>query len=46
MPGKVDYQQAKEFAKAFLRGETHRATIATTLFKDKIREFRTARAPS
>jgi pyruvate dehydrogenase (quinone)/pyruvate oxidase len=46
MPAKIEYQQAKEFAKAFLRGESHRATIATTLFKDKIRQFRTARAPS
>jgi pyruvate dehydrogenase (quinone)/pyruvate oxidase len=40
MPGHVEYQQAKGFVKAFLRGEPHRATIATTLFKDRIREMR------
>ncbi len=29
-------QQAKKFAEAFLRGQPRKATIATTLFKDKI----------
>ncbi|MGH9016921.1 MAG: thiamine pyrophosphate-dependent enzyme [Acidimicrobiales bacterium] len=40
MPGKVQYEQAKGFVKAFLAGQPRRATIATTLFRDKISEFR------
>ena len=40
MPGKVSYEQAKAFAKAFISGQPRKATIATTLFKDKIRELR------
>src|SRR5215471_13439136 len=36
LPGKVEYQQAKKFAEAFLRGQPRKATIATTLFRDKI----------
>jgi pyruvate dehydrogenase (quinone)/pyruvate oxidase len=40
MPGKVTYEQAKAFAKAFVSGQPRRATIASTLFKDKIRELR------
>ncbi|GIF02823.1 thiamine pyrophosphate-dependent enzyme [Actinoplanes siamensis] len=40
MPGKVNYQQAKKFATAFLHGQPHRAAIATTLFKDKIAQLR------
>ena len=40
MPGKVEYEQAKKFALAFLRGQPHRATIATTLLKDRIQQFR------
>ena len=40
MPGKVTYEQAKKFAKAFISGQPRKATIATTLFKDKIREMR------
>lgn len=40
MPPKVSYEQAKGFAKAFLRGQPHKATIATTLFRDKIEELR------
>ncbi|GAA4052150.1 thiamine pyrophosphate-dependent enzyme [Nonomuraea soli] len=39
MPGKVEYDQAKKFAQAFLKGQPHRAAIATTLFKDRIRKF-------
>lgn len=41
MPGKVEYQQAKKFAQAFLRGQPRRATIATTLFQDKIEQLKT-----
>ena len=40
MPGKVSYDQAKNFAQAFLRGQPRRASIATTLFKDKISQLR------
>ena len=40
MPGRVTYEQAKSFTKAFLSGQSRKATIATTLFKDKIRELR------
>jgi pyruvate dehydrogenase (quinone)/pyruvate oxidase len=40
LPGKVEYEQAKKFAEAFLRGQPHKATIATTLFKDKISQLK------
>jgi pyruvate dehydrogenase (quinone)/pyruvate oxidase len=40
MPGKVEYEQAKNFALAFLRGQPQRATIATTLLKDRIQQLR------
>jgi pyruvate dehydrogenase (quinone) len=40
LPGKVEYQQAKKFAEAFLRGQPRKATIATTLFQDKIEQFK------
>jgi pyruvate dehydrogenase (quinone) len=40
MPGKVGYDQAKKFATSFLRGQPHKAAIATTLFKDKIQQLR------
>ena len=40
MPGKVEYEQAKKFARAFLRGQPHKSTIATTLFRDKIQQLR------
>jgi pyruvate dehydrogenase (quinone) len=40
MPPKIHYQQAKGFAEAFLRGEPRRATIASTLFKDKLDQLR------
>ncbi|HEX7161064.1 MAG TPA: thiamine pyrophosphate-dependent enzyme [Trebonia sp.] len=39
LPGKVQYEQAKNFALAFLRGQPHRATIATTLLKDRIQQL-------
>jgi pyruvate dehydrogenase (quinone)/pyruvate oxidase len=39
MPGKIEYQQAKKFAQAFLKGQPRRAAIATTLFKDRIQQF-------
>src|SRR5579862_9458531 len=40
MPGKVTYEQAKGFVKAFLAGQPRRATIASTLFRDKYAEFK------
>ncbi len=40
LPGKVEYQQAKKFAQAFLRGQPRKATIATTLFRDKIEQLK------
>jgi pyruvate dehydrogenase (quinone) len=40
MPPKVSYEQAKGFAKAFLKGQPHKATIASTLFRDKIAELK------
>jgi pyruvate dehydrogenase (quinone) len=40
LPGKVEYQQAKKFAEAFLRGQPRKATIATTLFRDKIEQLK------
>ncbi|MGW0805293.1 thiamine pyrophosphate-dependent enzyme [Nonomuraea sp. NPDC002799] len=39
MPGKVSYEQAKSFATAFLKGQPHKAAIATTLFKDRIQKL-------
>jgi pyruvate dehydrogenase (quinone)/pyruvate oxidase len=40
LPGKVEYEQAKKFTLAFLRGQPQRATIATTLLKDRIQQLR------
>ena len=39
-PGKVECKQAVKFAEAFLRGQPRKATIATTLFKDKIEQLK------
>jgi pyruvate dehydrogenase (quinone) len=36
MPPKVHYKQAKGFAEAFIKGQPRRATIASTLFRDRI----------
>jgi len=40
LPGKIEYEQAKKFAEAFLKGQPHQATIATTLFRDKIEQLK------
>ncbi len=40
LPAKVQYEQAKGFVKSFLGGQPRRATIASTLFRDKISELR------
>jgi pyruvate dehydrogenase (quinone)/pyruvate oxidase len=39
MPGKVTYEQAKRFVQAWLR-EPDRGAIATTLFRDRIQQFK------
>ena len=39
-PRRSRYEQAKKFAQAFLRGQPHKATIASTIFRDKISELR------
>ena len=36
MPARITYEQAKGFAESFLRGQPRRATIASTLFRDKL----------
>ncbi len=40
MPGKVSRHQALKSAEAFLRGQPRKATIASTLFRDKVSEFK------
>jgi hypothetical protein len=40
MPGKVNYEQARHVAQAFLPGKADKAAIATTLFKDRIQQLR------
>ena len=40
MPAKVQYEQAKGFVKAFLAGQPRKATIASTLWRDKLTELR------
>jgi pyruvate dehydrogenase (quinone) len=40
MPGKVSYEQAKGFAQAWLRGQPHKATIASALFRDKLDQLK------
>jgi pyruvate dehydrogenase (quinone) len=40
MPAKVTYQQAVRFAESFLRGQPHRAAIATTILKDRITKLK------
>ena len=40
MPAKITYEQAKGFTTSFLRGQPRRAAIASTLFRDKLRELR------
>jgi pyruvate dehydrogenase (quinone)/pyruvate oxidase len=42
MPPKVRYEQAKGFAEAFLRGQPHRAAIASTLLHDRLDQWRSS----
>ena len=39
LPGKAACDQAKKFAQAFLKGQPHKAAIATTPFKDKFEQL-------
>jgi pyruvate dehydrogenase (quinone) len=40
MPPKVHYDEAKGFVESFLKGQPRRASIASTLFQDKIDQLR------
>ncbi len=40
LPGHIKYEQAKKFTEAFLKGQPHKLTTATTLFKDKIQQLK------
>jgi pyruvate dehydrogenase (quinone)/pyruvate oxidase len=40
MPAKVHYDEAVKFARSFLKGTPRRATIASTLFRDKIEQLK------
>ena len=40
MPPKVHYEEAKGFVESFLKGQPRRASIASTLFQDKIDQLR------
>ncbi|MFY1669694.1 thiamine pyrophosphate-dependent enzyme [Plantactinospora sp. WMMB334] len=40
MPGKVNYEQAKHFTEAFLRGQPHKAATLATVARDKINQLR------
>jgi pyruvate dehydrogenase (quinone) len=40
MPPKVRYDEARGFAESFLKGTPRRATIASTLFRDKIEQLK------
>jgi pyruvate dehydrogenase (quinone) len=40
MPGKVRYEQAKEFTEAFLRGQPSRVATLATVARDKINQLR------
>lgn len=41
VPPKVSYDQAKSFLEAFLKGQPRRASIASTLFRDKLGRLKT-----
>jgi len=40
MPPKVTYEQASNFARAFLKGQPRKKPIATTIFRDKLEQIR------
>lgn len=39
MPPKIHYDKAKGFAQSFLRGQSRRAAIASTLFRDRLSQL-------
>jgi pyruvate dehydrogenase (quinone) len=39
MPGEVEYQQAKKFTEAFMRGQSHKAATVATIAKDKLNKL-------
>jgi pyruvate dehydrogenase (quinone) len=39
LPGKISYEQAKGFAQSWLRGQPHKAAIASTMFNDRISQL-------
>ncbi|HEY7224198.1 MAG TPA: thiamine pyrophosphate-dependent enzyme [Micromonosporaceae bacterium] len=39
MPGKVNYEQAKHFAEAFLRGQPHKIATVAAISRDKINQM-------
>jgi pyruvate dehydrogenase (quinone)/pyruvate oxidase len=40
MPAKIHYDEAKKFLQSFLKGTPRRATIASTLFRDKLDQLK------
>ncbi len=40
MPPKVKYEQAKGFVESFLKGQPRRMSIASTVFRDKLDQFK------
>jgi pyruvate dehydrogenase (quinone) len=40
MPGKIQYEQAKHFTEAFLRGQPHKLSTLASVARDKIQQFR------
>jgi pyruvate dehydrogenase (quinone)/pyruvate oxidase len=40
MPAKIRYDQAKGFAQAFLKGQPRRASIGSTVFRDRIEQMK------
>jgi pyruvate dehydrogenase (quinone) len=40
MPGKIQYEQAKHFTEAFLRGQPNKVATLATVARDKIQQFR------
>jgi pyruvate dehydrogenase (quinone) len=44
MPGKVSYEQARNFVEAFLRGQPHKLATLATITRDKISRFESTRS--
>ena len=40
MPGKIQYEQAKHFTEAFLRGQPHKLSTLASVARDKIQQIR------